>query len=310
MKDKKVLIILIIAAVIILVQKLDLDLALKDKLDLGQVEGVSQEISDELKVIFFDVGQGDAIFIETPQQRQILIDGGEGNVILEKLNECLDPSDREIDLIILTHPHSDHVSGLVEVLRNYQVNEVWLTGVIHNSNVYLEFLNLIKEKEIPTKIVWSCGNDIIEECSDIVEIEDNLNFKVLYPLKNLIQQKVDNLNNSSIVLKLDYFNSSILFTGDAELEAEADMLANFELTDFEADILKIGHHGSSDASSQEFISAVGSDYTVISVGANNSFDHPALRTIRRLERLGVEILRTDERGDIKFIINEDEIKLK
>ena len=303
---KKILIILIITTAIIFIQKLDFDWVAKN--ELGQVEGVSQQ-ENTLKVVVFDVGQGDSIFIQTPGEKQILIDGGESQIILEKLNQEMKFNDRQIDIVVLTHPHADHLGGLIEVLKRYQVSAIWMTGVIHTSNVYLEFLNLIKEKNIPTKIIFSCQQDELEGCSDLIEIETGVQFKILYPLENLFEKRIDNLNNSSIVMRLDYDNSSLLLMGDAETPVEKEILENFKIEELKADVLKVGHQGASDASSQEFLEIINPEYAIISVGADNSYGHPSLRIIRRIERLGIKILRTDEMGDIQFVANENSLIL-
>jgi beta-lactamase superfamily II metal-dependent hydrolase len=179
-KDKKILIILGMALTIILVQRLDFGLVTSQ--ESGQVEGVTQKIDNNLKVVFFDVGQGDAAFVQTPGEKQILIDGGESQLVLEKLSQQMKFNDREIELVILTHPHADHLGGLIEVLKRYEVDTIWMTGIIHTSNVYLEFLNLIKEKKIPTKIIFSCREDKLGSCSDLIEIEPNLKFYILWKI--------------------------------------------------------------------------------------------------------------------------------
>ena len=296
-KNKKIIIVLIITLAVILIQKLDLDLVVKR--ELGAVEGVSQEESG-LKVVIFDVGQGDAIFIETPEEKQILIDGGEGKVVLEKLDDEMDFNDRFIDIVVLTHPHSDHVNGLVKVLKRYEVGEVWITGVIHTSNVYFEFLNLIKEKSIPTRIIFGCGREDAHGCIDEIEVEDGVDVKILYPLENLSGQRVDNLNNSSIVIRLDYGMNRFLLAGDAEVASEKRILENFEIDELRVDVLKAGHHGASNASSEKFLEAVKPKHAAISVGEDNKYGHPSLRVIRRMERMEIEILRTDEVGNVEF----------
>lgn len=316
-KDKKILIVLILAAVVILVQKLDVDLIVKDK-NRGQVAGVNQEIDNRLRVIFFDIGEADSIFIETADKKQILIDGGEEDgQALKKLSQNMEKGDRYIDLIISTHPHADHLGGLIDVLRKYQAGQVWLTGIAYGSKTYLDFLNLLKEKNISSRIVYSCGQrkssadytvlDInnLEElnkthCLDELKINSKTNLKILHPLKNLKDQHIENINNSSIVVKLNYGQSSFMFMGDAEMPSEERILKTFAIHDLRADVIKIAHQGSSDASSKKFLEAVGPKYAVILTGADNSYGHPSLRIIRRLERLNIKILRTDKDGDIKF----------
>ena len=304
-KDKKILIILIIVLTIAVIQKLDLDLRFKN--ELNEVKGISQQ-KNIFKLIVFDVGQGDAIFIETKNKKQILIDGGPDKSILDKLDKQMGMNDNFIDIIILSHPHADHVSGLVEVLKRYEVGEIWLNGVVHSTSAYLEFLNLIKEKNIKLKNIFACGQNILTGCSDIIEIDEDTKFKILYPLENLYEQKIDNLNNSSIVIRIENRGNKFLLMGDAEVPVEEKILVNFEPSEIEADVIKVGHQGASDASSQNFLAVVRPKYAIISVGAGNQYGHPSLRIIRRIERLGAQIFRTDEVGDIE-IISHDEIMI-
>lgn len=332
MKNKKVLIVLIIATVVILVQKLDLDLALKNKLYPGQVAGIAQkntQASDtDLKINFFDIGEADSIFIELPTAKQILIDGGEEDgQALKKINKIMDSDDHYIDLVISTHPHADHLGGLIEILKTYQVGQVWLTGVVYSSSTYLNFLNLLKEKNISTRIIYSCGLNSTDfnytvldinnldaldkqHCLDELFIDSTTNLRILHPLENLKDKKIDNVNNSSIVVKLNFGQNSFMFMGDAETPSEQRILATFAPIILKTDVLKVAHQGSSDASSQEFLQTVQPDYAVILTGKDNSYGHPSLRIIRRLERLGVKILRTDQDGDIEFIVDQTGLKLE
>ncbi|MFH1890751.1 MAG: MBL fold metallo-hydrolase [Candidatus Kuenenbacteria bacterium] len=308
---------LAIVAAVILFAKLDLNTYLNTYLnnDLnqssGQVQGRSQRKEEGLlEVIFFDVGQGDSALINTPRNRQILVDGGPDNAVLEKLAHYLDFNDRYIDIVVLTHPHADHVDGLVSVLKRYEVGEVWMTGVVHTLSKYLEFLNLIKEKNIRAKIIYACSSDkqqdidIIGEpgCTDEIILEPNIKISFLWPVENLTGRKVDNLNNSSITFRLKHSENYFLFTGDIEKEAEYGIIEH--RGDYiQSNVLKVAHHGSSVSSIEEFLDLVNPDYAVISVGQDNQFGHPSLRVIRRLERMSVPILRTDLNGDIIFISN-------
>ena len=142
----------------------------------------------------------------------------------------------------------------------------------------------------------------------MVTFEEDVNLKVLWPKENRQGQKIKNLNHDSIVLKLNYKNNSWLLTGDAEMPVEEKMLEIFNSEEFEAEVLKVGHHGSSDSTSQEFLEAVKPTWVVISVGVDNTYGHPSLRVIRRLERLGAKILRTDELGDIMMISDGENVE--
>jgi competence protein ComEC len=292
MKQAKFLIALI-GAILILI-----GVALKDDLS-GLFETGQTQIPAEqrLEIDYLDVGQGDAILIKTPYNQKILIDGGPDNSVLNELGANLPFFDNQIDIMILTHPHSDHVVGLVEILKRYQVNEVYYTGAVHTTDDYLAWLKEIKEQAIPLKIV--------KEPFDLT-LGDNLKLEFLYPTKDFTNQHVSELNDTSIVTRLVYKNKKFLFTGDAGVEVESELLAsNGDLT---ADVLKIGHHGSSSASSEDFLTAVKPTTAIISCGLDNDFGHPHLSVIRRLERLGIDILRTDQSGTIKLFSDGEKIE--
>lgn len=250
--------------------------------------------SGELQVVFFDIGQGDAIFINTPYDQQILIDGGPDDTVLQKLGEYMPFYDRDLDLIILTHPHADHVSGLVEVLKRYAVDEVWLTGVTHTSGAYLEFLDALKNNGAETRLIVKPENLVFRSSDDQTALPITL--QALYPLTGFHEQTIDDLNDSSIVTRLVYGENEFLFTGDAGTEIEHQLLD----TDFDlfADVLKIGHHGSTYSTTQEFLTAVNPTYAVIQSGAANSYGHPHRRVLDLLKKFGVKILRNDQLGDI------------
>jgi len=253
---------------------------------IGLVVFLQISNQENLQVHFFDVGQGDAILIETPGHNRILIDGGPDDSILQRLGEQLPWTSREIDLVVLTHPHDDHLFGLVQVLQRYQVKQIIMTDAVHNSPRYLEWLKLIQDQKIPVRIIGQ---------RQIVMVDD-LALDFLYPNQNFVDQDINNLNNTSIVLKLKYGQTSFLLMGDAEEEVEeALLLAKLDLS---ANILKVGHHGSDNATTEAFLQAVSPQEAIISVGADNSFNHPSQRIVRRLERQEVLILRTDQQGTI------------
>lgn len=251
----------------------------------------------ELRVAVLDVGQGDAILIRTPQEQNILIDGGPGSAVLERLAEQLPFYDRTVDLLILTHPHADHVNGLVDVLRRYTVRRVLYTGALHTSQKYLDFLALIRDRGIPLEIV-DAPRDIM--------LGGGIDLRLLYPLRSFRDESVQELNDTSIVAKLSYGDSSFLFTGDAEAVVERELLER-DTAVLNADVLKVGHHGSDSSSTGAFLDAVSPDYAAISVGAGNRYGHPHASTLDKLRRRGVRIFRTDEDGTIVFVTDGKEI---
>ena len=244
--------------------------------------------NNKFEVIFFNVGQGDSVLINLPGNNEILIDGGPDKTVLYKLNKYLPVYNRDIELMILTHPHADHITGLIEVLKRYNIKKIMRTGVEDNSEIYKEFINISNKKNI--KIIKP-------EDFDKIKLDDKNILKIIYPRENLENKSFSDLNDSSIVVKLDTPEKDFLFTGDISVDIEKEIIVNG--VDISADILKVAHQGSNTSSSEEFIKAVSPAFAVIPVGENN-FGHPSLRVIHRLERLGAQILRTDQSGDIVF----------
>ena len=242
---------------------------------------------NDLKVIIFDIGQGDAILIQTPDKLNILIDGGPDNKVVYKLGEYLSFYDRTIDLMILTHPHADHVVGLSEVLKRYEVKKVLTTGVKYYSYDYLTWQNLIAKQNIKVEIVDHQG---------IMPLGNGVELEILYPTKSLLNQEVENINNASIVAKLNYKDFSIMLTGDYEDE-ESLIGRNLDLS---SEVLKVGHHGSDTANALEFLKEIDSGIAVISCGQDNKFKHPHVQTVQNLQDLGFELFQTDQQGDFVY----------
>jgi competence protein ComEC len=257
----------------------------------------TQESRKFLKVEFFDVGQGDAEFIETPSKQQILIDGGPDMSILEKLGKAMPFYDRYIDLIVLTHPEADHLNGLIEVLKRYDIGAVITTGIIRDTQEYREWTNLLQEKNTPIFIAKAGG---------IIDLGNNINVNVLYPFENLAGKKMSDTNNHSIVSQLIYGDFEALFTGDIEKSAENKLVsAGINLN---SDILKIAHHGSKTSTSDVFLKAVSALIAVIEVGKDNRYGHPHQEILERLKNL--EIFQTGKDGDIKILSDGNDFFVK
>jgi competence protein ComEC len=247
-----------------------------------------------VKVSFFDVGQGDAALITTPEKQNILIDGGPDDQIIERLNQSMPFYHRTLDGVILSHPHADHLSGLLKVLDQYEVKRIYLTGVVHTTDEYLNFLEKIKGKGIETKAVKN---------GDELELGDGIKIEFLFPLTNLTGQTVDNLNNSSIVNRLVWGKSKVLFTGDLESEKQDEMVA--KKIDLSAQVLKVPHHGSKDSGNENLIKSVSPKYAVISVGKENKFNHPSPSTLNLYR--GIQVYRTDQDGTVTFQMSKENI---
>lgn len=250
------------------------------------------------KLTFFDVGQGDSIYIRTPQGNDVLIDGGPGDVVLSKMGRSLPYGDRKIELIVLTHPHADHVSGLVEIAKRYQIGTVMLPEVEYETATYAAFLALLKQKSV--KILRpKLGQRLFLDGVTVLD--------VLYPVVGRFENAPHDINDSSVVARLSLGKSQIMLTGDAGKVIE-NFLINAGLP-VSAEILKVGHHGSRHSTGHDFVNLVDPDYALMSVG-KNSYGHPHPEVLVALTAGGAEILRTDERGDASFKIYPDRVELQ
>lgn len=243
--------------------------------------------SRELEIDFFDVGQGDAIFIQTPTHHTILIDGGRDTTVSQKIAAELPFTDKAIDLVILTHPDLDHVGGLPDVLRRYRVGTIISLDVSKDLGAYRAMIDRAHADKIPVISVTA---------GDTIRFAPGLEMIVLAPEKGQIRE--EDLNNSSIVVKLIYNTRTWLFTGDAAQESEDRMRRSGRT--LSADVLKLGHHGSRFSSSAAFLEAVGADRAVISAGAKNQYGHPHPEVLERATRQGMAVYRTDRQGDIEM----------
>lgn len=250
------------------------------------------DLSGQVTVHFIDVGQGDAIFIETPGQN-ILIDGGErGPAVADYL---LSLGVESLDLVIGTHPHSDHIGGLINVLQEIAVREVIDPGVIHTSKTFEDYLTLIDEKEI----IFTEGRAGLRR-----ELGGGAMMLLLHPTS----PSSSHLNNASIVARLDCGQVGFLFAGDVEGAAEGEILEGGSR--LAAAILKVSHHGSKDSTTQAFLDAVRPEVAVITCGSGNSYGHPHRETLDKLDRAGAKIYRTDQQGTIVVATDGESYTIK
>lgn len=245
--------------------------------------------NQKLKIIFLDVGQGDAILISRGSN-QILIDGGpNGQIIMEKLGKYLPFWDRQIEMLIATHPDSDHISGLIDAMENYQIGQVIDNGVSSESQVYKRFKEVIQEKNIRE----TEGKKGVK-----IKLAEDIPIEILSPDGTQAKDNPKDTNVSSIVAKLTYGPNSFLFTGD--LTSEGELKLTGAGTGLASQVLKVGHHGSKYSTNQEFLDLINPQEAIISVSQNNRYGHPASEVMERLKEKGIKILRTDEVGDISY----------
>ena len=257
---------------------------------------------DLLKVHFLDVGQGDAELI-SKGDFQILIDGGPDDKVLVELGKVMPRWDRKIEIIILTHPHADHLVGLNSVLDHYEIGEVYGSGVVSASPIYLNFLEKLKQKNFKL---------IVPEVGSVKELTDVGRINFLWPGSQFERKTAENLNNSSLVLRFCDLQSCFLFAGDAEIEEQQAILEHYKdsLDLLVADVYKIPHHGSKNAVSREFIAAVAPRYAVFEVGAQNQFGHPSENALEEASSFGAKILRTDQEGTFVFTVKDGRLELQ
>jgi competence protein ComEC len=243
----------------------------------------------KLHVTFLDVGQGDAIFIESPDGRQILVDGGRRpSLFLDQLGREMPFWDKDIDVVVATHPDEDHILGLVEALDHYRVNLLLVNGEEADLLAgYEQLLETAKEAQIPVRKALA---------GEVIELGDGVRLEILYPGPEL---DLENRNENSVSIRLVYGDFALLLTGDAEEKAERMMIESGR--PLQSFVFKAGHHGSGSSSSRAFLQAVQPQIIVVSAGSDNNYNHPHPEMLQRGEEIGATILRTDELGSIEVI---------
>ena len=241
---------------------------------------VSTFSGDTLRVNYIDVGQGDSIFIQLPNNETMLIDAGEAYMSKNVINYLNNLGITKIDYVVGTHPHTDHIGGLEEVINTFDIGSIYMPNAISTSKTYEDLLTTISNKGLKVKTAKS---------GVVVLSEDNLKLEFIAPNSD----DYSNLNNYSAVLKLTYLDNTFLFMGDAETLSEDEITS-----DVNADVIKVGHHGSDSSSGIEFVKKVSPEYAIIMVGEGNSYNHPYQSIIDRYESVGAKVLRTDLDGNI------------
>lgn len=246
------------------------------------IENTEESIVDgELEVHFIDVGQGDSILIKQ-NGHNMLIDAGDNKYGQTVVNYLKENGVKKLDYVIGTHPHADHIGGLDDVIYAFDVEKVFLPNITHTTKTFEDLLIAIQSKNL---------NITVPEVGGVYELGD-ASFKILAPANSYY----DNLNNFSIVTRLEYGNNSFLFTADAEDVLEVEMLnSGYNL---KSDVLKVGHHGSNTSTTASFLNAINPKYAVIQLASNNEYGHPSAEVISRLREKNIEIYRNDLDGTI------------
>jgi len=252
-----------------------------------------------LRVTFFSVGQGDSIFIETSQGHQILIDGGPNNAVVEKVAGELPFWDTSLDLVILTHPDADHITGLVPVLEQFKVENVLWTGVEKETNIFASWTRALKAE--------NANNMIARAKQKIVWSQDPNTFMEIISPGEATVQNAKAVNDTSIVTILQYGEHSFLFPGDISRVVEQELVNKG--VRIQASVLKVPHHGSKFSNTENFLEAVSPSVAVIQVGSKNHYGHPTEEVLERFSNFGIPVLRTDLNGDILIQSNGKSISV-
>ena len=242
----------------------------------------------QMTVSFLDIGQGDAIFIDAPSGRQVLIDGGAGVSVLRQLSRVSPWWDRSIDIVIATHPDQDHIGGLIDVLRRYTVGIVVVSSVDGDTAMWSTFMSAAQEEK---------ARLIIAERGQVIDIGAGAFVEVLFPDRNVPSIET---NTGSIVTRVVYGDTTFMLTGDSPSGVE-EYLAALDAERLHSNVLKAGHHGSKTSSSPAFVGFVAPEYVVYSRGCDNTYGHPSPETIATFERFNIVALDTCDEGTISFV---------
>ena len=248
--------------------------------------------NDLLKVHYLDVGQGDSIFIELPNNETMLIDAAESYQSENIINYLKNLNYQKIDYVIGTHPHTDHIGGLKDIINTFEIGKIYMPKVVSTTKTYESLLMAIKDKNLKINTA-KAGTSIIDT--------DALKINILAPNNSTYTE----LNNYSVVTKITYGTTKFLFMGDAEKLSENEIKE-----DVTADVIKIGHHGSNTSSSIDFIKKVNAKYGIISVGLNNKYNLPKEETITNWENSRTKIYLTSTNGTITAISDGTNIKIE
>jgi competence protein ComEC len=252
-----------------------------------------QNKTQPFTITFLDVGQGDSTLIQC-DNKALLIDAGPNSNSAALINTLKATRNTQFDFVVATHPHEDHIGGMDSIIRNFDIEQIMMPKISTTTQTFIDLLQICRDKNVT-----------------VVEPVPGRTFKIGSALCTILAPNnttYDEINDYSIVLRIEYGDVSAILTGDAEAVSEKEILAkNYSL---KSTIMKVAHHGSSSSTTDEFLSAVSPEYAVISVGRNNDYGHPHQETISRLVSKGIKIYQTDLDGEITFSSNGTNLEIR
>lgn len=254
---------------------------------IASIWAVSQSSDHQLHIKVYDVGEGESIFIKTPSDKRILIDGGPDSRAVERLGRDVPFYDKALDLVVLTNPKKDRLSGLISMVKKYEVRQVWMQRIEHTSDLYTTWLEILKSKKSRVGV---------PKAGDQVDFGDGVVLKVLWPKMDL--KSTDDLGSTSIVILIEHNKFKALLTSAAGEDIQPYLWPQGEVA--KIDVLKVPDYASKSALSEPFLKQLSPKTAIISVGKNNS-GYPAEETITRLIGVGSRIYRTDKDGSIEVV---------
>lgn len=263
--------------------------------------GAQAAAGQSLEVFVLDVGQGDSIFLRSPNGKTMLIDASEKSEIYKRIDSFLQEQNvTKLDVVIATHPHADHIGNMQKIVENYEIGTYYMTDAMNTTKMFERLLAALDERDVNVQQCVGGENSFIE-WDELVEI------RVLSPLQGF---RYSDLNDSSIICRVKYGDTAMIFTGDAEIPAEKIMLGALPGSYFKANVLKLGHHGSSTSTGEALLAAVDPDIAVASVGEDNDYNHPNEETLDALKNAGIPLYRTDLSGIVHFIFDGKKVTVE
>jgi competence protein ComEC len=264
---------------------------------LFELSKVDFQDEKDLKVYFLDVGQGDAALVVAPNNFKILIDAGRGEKVVSELEKIIPFWDKRIDLLVVSHGDLDHIGGFFDVVDRYEVGEIVRSNIEIDSDFEDELLSKVEGLQIPISKIKK--EDVL-----IVDQKEGVYFETYWPSG---ETQTTNRNENSLVMELIHGDNEFLFTGDVGLQTEIELIKDFE-KEIDTDVLKVGHHGSKNSTSQLFLDKTTPDISILSYG-ENSYGHPHQEVLDKLNNSGGEVYKTKERGTIVLRSDGEKIEL-